>query len=293
MENENNPPVQPVDESLKISIREATTIKIYEIKQQAKNDIAEAKFKMEMELCADNKKIIDRASKKENRRRYVEVKREEQRKNPKNYSIGEEIFNSVTHGIGAGLAIAALVLLIVKAVTQSPAGETVYYVVSWSIFGTTLVILYLMSTLYHALTPPRAKKVFAIFDHVSIYLLIAGTYTPFCLASLKGTTGWTLFGIVWGLAIVGSTLYSVFGKKLRAVSVITYLLMGWLIVFAFEPMREVLPSISLSFLIAGGLAYTLGVIFYTMKKRKWMHSIWHLFVLAGSIFHFFSVYYSI
>lgn len=293
MENENTTPVQPLDASLKLSIREATAVKIYEIKQQAKNDIAEAKFSMEMELCADNKKAIDRASKKENRRRYIEVKNEQHRNSKKSYSIGEEIFNSVTHGIGAGLAIAALVLLIVKAVTQSPAGETVYYVVSWSIFGTTLVILYLMSTLYHALTPPRAKKVFAIFDHVSIYLLIAGTYTPFCLASLKGITGWTLFGVVWGLAIVGSTLYSIFGKKLRAASAITYLLMGWLIVFAFEPMRNVLPSISLSFLVAGGLAYTLGVIFYAMKKHKWMHSIWHLFVLAGSICHFFSVYYSI
>lgn len=293
MENENNPPVQLLDENLKISIREATAIKIYEIKQQAKNDIAEAKFNMEMELCADNKKAIDRASKKENKRRYLEVKKEEQRKSKKRYSIGEEIFNSVTHGIGAGLAIAALVLLIVKAITQSPAGETVYYVVSWSVFGSTLVILYLMSTLYHALTPPRAKSVFAIFDHVSIYLLIAGTYTPFCLASLGGTTGWTLFGIIWGLAIIGSTLYSIFGKKLRAVSAITYLLMGWLIVFAYKPMRDVLPSISLFFLIAGGLAYTLGVLFYAMKKHKWMHSIWHLFVLSGSIFHFFSVYYSI
>ncbi|MFI3257206.1 MAG: hemolysin III family protein [Spirochaetales bacterium] len=199
----------------------------------------------------------------------------------------------MTHGIGAGLAVAALVLLIVKAVFYAPPGQTAYYVVSWTIFGSTLIILYMMSTLYHALTPRKAKAVFAIFDHSAIYLLIAGTYTPFCLGSLRGSVGWTLFGIIWGLAIIGIVMYSIFGKKARVFSVITYLIMGWLIVFAFGPMRQVLPQTSLSFLIAGGSAYTLGVIFYSLKKIKWMHPIWHLFVLAGSIFHFFAVYFSI
>ena len=150
-----------------------------------------------------------------------------------------------------------------------------------------------MSTLYHALTPARAKNVFSVFDHASIYVLIAGTYTPFCLASLNGVLGWTLFGIIWALAITGVTLYSVFASKLRAASVITYILMGWLVVFAFKPMYRVLPPVSIVFLISGGLAYTAGTVFYAMKNRKWMHSVWHLFVMAGSVLHFFSVYFSI
>lgn len=275
---------QGVDPIRALSMKDAASLKIQKIKEQAKSDIADIRLKMKMELCADNAKAINRVVKNEKQKKQHSVK---------SYSAGEEIFNSITHGIGAGLAIAALILLIVKAVTQSPPAETVYYVTSWTIFGVTLVVLYIMSTLYHALAPSRAKSVFAIFDHASIYLLIAGTYTPFCLASLRGSIGWALFGIIWGLAITGITLYSIFGKRLRVLSVITYLLMGWLIVFAFKPMRNVLPPISIFFLLAGGLAYTGGVIFYAMKGRKWMHSIWHFFVLAGSILHFFSVYYSI
>jgi len=278
---------------LELTIREEAELKIQEIKRKAKEDIETVKYEMQLKLLADNKKAIDRACKKENRRRYREAKREEYRRRTKRYSIGEEIFNSITHGIGAGLAIAALVLLIVKAALRSPAGQTPYYVVSWTLFGSSLVILYLMSTLYHALTPPKAKSVFSIFDHASIYILIAGTYTPFCLASLNGALGWTLFGIIWGLAVIGITLYSIFGNKLRTASVITYILMGWLIIFAFKSMYRVLPNISIMFLIGGGLAYTAGVLFYAMKNHKWMHSIWHLFVMAGSVLHFFAVYFSI
>ena len=281
------------DKDSELSIREEAEQKIKEIKRKAKQDIDDVKYEMQLKLLADNRKAIDRACKKENRRRYREAKREAYRNRAKRYSLGEEIFNSITHGIGAGLAIAALVLLIVKAATQAPHGLKAYYVTSWTLFGSSLVILYLMSTLYHALTPPKAKSVFSVFDHASIYVLIAGTYTPFCLASLHGALGWTLFGIIWALAITGITLYSVFGSKLRAASVITYILMGWLIVFAFKPMYNVLPPVSIVFLISGGIAYTAGVFFYSMKDRKWMHSIWHLFVMAGSVLHFFSVYFSI
>lgn len=281
------------DKDSELSIREEAEQKIKEIKRKAKQDIDDVKYEMQLKLLADNRKAIDRACKKENRRRYREAKREAYRNRAKRYSLGEEIFNSITHGIGAGLAIAALVLLIVKAATQAPQGLKAYYVTSWTLFGSSLVILYLMSTLYHALTPPKAKSVFSVFDHASIYVLIAGTYTPFCLASLHGALGWTLFGIIWALAITGITLYSVFGSKLRAASVITYILMGWLIVFAFKPMYNVLPPVSIVFLISGGIAYTAGVFFYSMKDRKWMHSIWHLFVMAGSVLHFFSVYFSI
>ncbi|MDR2898344.1 MAG: hemolysin III family protein [Spirochaetaceae bacterium] len=212
---------------------------------------------------------------------------------PKRYTIGEEIFNAITHGVGAGLSVAALVLLIIRAVKYAPEAGRGAYITGFAVFGVTMIILYMMSTLYHALTPEKAKKVFSIMDHSSIYLLIAGTYTAFCLSVLRGPVGWTIFGIIWGLTAAGIALYAVFGNRLRAASVITYILMGWLIVFAFKPMREGLPPISILFLVIGGVVYTLGCIFYAMKKVKWMHSIWHLFVLGGSIMHFFSVYFSV
>ncbi len=211
----------------------------------------------------------------------------------KRYSGGEEIFNAVTHGVGAGLAAAALVLLVVRAVTRAPAALHGYYVVSFAVFGASLFVLYLMSTLYHALTPYRAKKVFAVFDHSSIYFLIAGTYTPFCLTALHGAVGWTLFGIVWTLAVAGMTFYAVFGSRMRTVSAVTYLVMGLLVLSAIRPMQAALPPLSLAFLITGGAAYLVGFVFYALKKIKWMHSVWHLFVLAGSVLHFFSVYCSV
>lgn len=214
-------------------------------------------------------------------------------KSKKDYSIGEEIFNSVTHGIGALLSIAGLVVLVMRCrslATQSLLG---YYYVGTIVFASSMIILYTMSTLYHALTPYKAKKIFAIFDHTSIYLLIAGTYTPFCLITLHGALGWTLFGIIWGLAIIGITLYSIFGKRIRKISAVSYVLMGWMIMFVAKPMYYSLPSESFRFLTLGGIAYTIGVVFYALKKIKWMHCIWHLFVLLGSIFHFFCVFYSI
>lgn len=290
--SENPIPLQKENE-LALTPRESAELKIQAIKENAKREIEEVKYALQLELLHDNKKAIDRACKKENKRRYRLAKKEEYRKRNKRYSMGEEIFNSITHGVGAGLAIAALVLLIIKAVVYAPTELKIFYIVSWILFGASLVILYLMSTLYHALTPVKAKSVFAIFDHASIYLLIAGTYTPFCLATLHGLLGWILFGIIWGLAIIGITLYSVFGKKLRVVSVITYILMGWLIIFAIKPMYQALPFISVLFLISGGIFYTAGVLFYAMKNKKWMHSVWHLFVLGGSVLHFFAVYYSI
>lgn len=212
---------------------------------------------------------------------------------PKRYSIGEEIFNSVTHGIGAGLAAAAIVLLAVRAAVYAPVEGRGFYITSFVIFGASMFVLYLMSTLYHALTPYGAKKVFAIFDHSSIYLLIAGTYTPFCLTTLRGPIGWVLFGVIWGLAAAGMTFYAIFGSRMRVLSAVTYILMGWLVVFAFKPMAENLPRLSLVLLITGGVAYTVGCIFYALKKIKWMHSIWHIFVIFGSVLHFFSVYFSI
>ena len=159
------------------------------------------------------------------------------------YSIGEEIANAVTHGIGVGLSIAALVLLVIRAARYAPPDLKAAYVVGFTIFGASLIILYLFSTLYHAL-PLKAKKVFGIFDHCSIYVLIAGTYTAYCLSALHGAVGWTIFGIIWGMAVLGIVLYSIFGSRVRILSVITYIPMGWLIIFAAKPLKEQLPLLS-------------------------------------------------
>lgn len=222
-----------------------------------------------------------------------EAKRIEQAKLPKHYSIGEEIFNSVSHGVGAGLSVAAIVLLVIRAVTNAPSDRETITITSFAIFGASLFILYLMSTLYHALTPYGVKNVFQIFDHSSIYLLIAGTYTPYCLVALQGARGWVLFGIIWGLAIAGITIYSVFGNKMRFASSITYILMGWIVFFEFKRLFGILPRISFVMLVTGGAAYTAGCPFYMLKKIKWTHSIFHLFILIGSVLHFFSVFYMI
>ena len=203
----------------------------------------------------------------------------------KPYSLGEEIFNSVSHGIGGLLSIAGTVVLIVFCAVYSDA----WAVVSASIYGASLIILYTMSTLYHAITNNKAKKFFRIMDHDTIFFLIAGTYTPFTLVTLRGPVGWVLFGIVWGAAIIGIVLNSIDLERFRKPSVICYILMGWAIIFAIKPMINALPSVSLIFLLTGGIFYTVGIIFYALKKVKWFHSVWHLFTISGSVFHFFSI----
>ena len=203
----------------------------------------------------------------------------------KPYSLGEEIFNSVSHGIGGLLSIAGTVVLIVFCAVYSDA----WAVVSASIYGASLIILYTMSTLYHAITNNKAKKFFRIMDHDTIFFLIAGTYTPFTLVTLRGPVGWVLFGIVWGAAIIGIVLNSIDLERFRKPSVICYILMGWAIIFAIKPMINALPSVSLIFLLTGGIFYTVGIIFYALKKVKWFHSVWHLLTISGSVFHFFSI----
>lgn len=203
----------------------------------------------------------------------------------KRYTLGEEIFNSVSHGAGSLLSIAGTVILIVASVIYSDA----WGVVSSCIYGASLIILYTMSTLYHAITNNKAKHFFRIMDHNTIFFLIAGTYTPLTLMCLRGWLGWTLFGIVWGAAIVGIVLNSIDLEKFRKPSVICYIAMGWVVIFAIKPLLESMPTISLVFLLLGGVFYTVGVIFYAIKKIKYFHSIWHLFTIAGSIFHFFCI----
>lgn len=200
-------------------------------------------------------------------------------------STREEIWNAITHGLGAALAIAGLVLLIVFAALYG----TAWHVVSFTIFGSTLVIMYFASTLYHSFTGPRVKKLFRKFDHMSIFLLIAGTYTPFCIAVLRGWLGWTIFGIVWVCCILGIVLKALYTGKKEILSTIAYVVMGWVIIFAIKPLYVSITTEAFVYLLVGGVCYTAGTFFFLFEKMKYNHSIWHLFVLAGSVFHFFSV----
>jgi hemolysin III len=201
----------------------------------------------------------------------------------------EEVMNAVTHGIGTLLAVAGLVLLIVLAYLHGD----FWHIVSFSIYGTTLVLLYLASTLYHSFTNERVKRIFKILDHSAIYLLIAGTYTPFTLVPLHGVLGWTIFGLVWGFAIIGIALKVFFTGRFKIISTLCYLGMGWFIVFAIKPLIDTVPALGMTWLLVGGLFYTLGSIFYLWKRIPYNHAIWHLFVLAGSISHFIAVFFYI
>lgn len=203
----------------------------------------------------------------------------------KRYTLGEEIFNAVSHGAGGLLSIAGTVVLIVLCAVYSDA----WSVISACVYGASLIILYTMSTLYHAITNEKAKKFFRVMDHNTIFFLIAGTYTPFTLVTLRGKLGWILFGIVWGSALIGIILNSIDLEKFRKPSVVCYILMGWVIIIAVKPMLNSLPGLSLVFLLLGGIFYTVGVIFYSLKKIKWFNSVWHLFTVSGSVLHYFSV----
>jgi len=199
----------------------------------------------------------------------------------------EEMMNAITHGIGTVLAVAGLILLTVFAYLYGD----IWHIVSFSIYGTTLVLLYLASTLYHSFTDERRKHVFKILDHSAIYLLIAGTYTPFTLVPLHGVLGWSVFGLVWGLAVLGIVLKVFFVGRFKVISTLCYILMGWFIVIAIKPLIATVAPPGIMWLIIGGLFYTLGSIFYLWKKIPYNHAIWHLFVLAGSISHFVAVFF--
>ncbi|NOU98959.1 PAQR family membrane homeostasis protein TrhA [Paenibacillus planticolens] len=202
------------------------------------------------------------------------------------YSIQEEKANAISHGIGVLLSVAALVLLVIQACLHGDA----WHIVSFSVFGAALVTLYTCSTLLHSVTHPRLKDVFEILDHSAIYLLIAGTYTPYLLVTLRGPLGWTFFGVIWGLALIGIVLKLFFVKRFIIISTLCYILMGWLIVLAFKPLYANLPYGGIVWLVAGGLLYTFGSIFYVWRRIPFHHAIWHIFVLAGSACHFISIF---
>ena len=194
------------------------------------------------------------------------------------FTLKEEIANAITHGVGLLLSIPALILLIVfSAQTGDP-----WRIVSFTIFGVSMILLYLSSTLLHAIQKKKAKDFFEIMDHSAIYILIAGTYTPFVLVAIRGGLGWTLFGLVWGLALAGVIFKFFFVKKFIVLSTVLYVIMGWLIVIGIKPLMSFLGTHGTTLLVAGGLLYTVGSIFYVLQRKPYFHAIWHVFVLAGS-----------
>jgi hemolysin III len=208
---------------------------------------------------------------------------------PQHENLGDTLANAITHGAGAVLAIAGAVVLIVASTRGSG-----WHVAACSIFAGTSILVYLCSTLYHSLVRTRARHVFQVLDHSSIYLLIAGTYTPFALISLRGPVGWTLFGVEWGLAATGVVAKSVALDRFRqgrlaVVSALVYLLQGWLIVFVARTLIAAVGWHCVAWLAAGGVAYTLGIVFFALDRIRYFHATWHVFVLAGSIAHYFAI----
>ena len=200
-------------------------------------------------------------------------------------SLGEEIANSVSHGVGLLLALAAFPVLVIAALRREDATG----IVGATVFATTVVLLYSTSMLFHAFPLSRAKRVFQVLDHSAIYLLIAGTYTPFTLGVLHGTWGWTLFGLVWIMAVVGTMLKVLGGIRYNTVSTFVYLAMGWLVVIAADTVWTLVPKWGIFWLFAGGIAYTLGAVFFLAERIRYFHFVWHLFVIAGTTCHFIAV----
>ncbi len=209
--------------------------------------------------------------------------------NPPRYGIREEIAHSVIHGVGMILAIVAMAVLI----AHVSASGTARHIVSCSIYGASLIFLYAASTLYHTIQHPRAKSVLQVFDHSAIFLLIAGSYTPFTLVNLRGRWGWSLFGLIWGLAILGIALQFSLLRRFSFLRVVLYVVMGWAAVVAIKPLSASVPPAGLALLVAGGVTYTAGIGFYLWHRLPYHHAIWHGFVLAGSGLHFLAVFYSI
>jgi len=198
----------------------------------------------------------------------------------------EEVANSMSHGLGALLALAAMIMLVALGGRQGNA----WRMIGAGVFGGALTLLYVISALYHGVKLPKAKRVLRILDHSSVFILIAGTYTPITLVMLPGAWGWTLFGLVWGLAALGIALKLACFDKFHRISIVVYLSMGWIGVVAFKPMLEQLPRGALAWIAAGGMVYSLGVIFYKQERLYFAHAIWHLFVIAGSVMHFIAIY---
>ncbi|NYS61197.1 PAQR family membrane homeostasis protein TrhA [Vreelandella salicampi] len=218
----------------------------------------------------------------------MKIEREELGEVPCEFSVLEERLNSISHGIGAVLSLVGMAVLLVVASLANHVDP--WKIVGLSLYGTTLVLLYTASTLYHSGPLQRWKRHFKLLDHCSIYLLIAGTYTPFLLVNMRSTTGWVLFAAVWGLALMGISGKLLWPERFAVLRVVIYLLMGWMIVLAADKMAASLSSTGIVLLAVGGAFYTLGVIFYAVRAIPFNHAIWHLFVIAGSVCHYFAIY---
>jgi len=280
-------PSIPVSKKTKISKKKHTS-KNEKIKRELYKELNQKiKELLENEPIEEAKKRVkklkDDITKEIKKRQKA---REELKIQALTYSQQEEAFNAVTHAIGMGLSIAGLIFIVTMAAIY---GDS-WRVVSFSIYGFSLLILYTASTIYHAVHNQELKKKLQILDHASIYILIAGTYTPFCLVPLNGVVGWSFFGIIWGLAIFGIILKIFFTNRFMIISTIAYVLMGWLILGGIKPLYASISGLGLMWLLIGGLSYTLGIIPFTMKF-KYSHGIWHLFVLAGSIAHYLAIFF--
>lgn len=203
------------------------------------------------------------------------------------YTLGEELTNAISHGVGALFGLVAMILCLVKSAQAADA----FKIVSSAVFGVTVMMLYLMSCLYHSLKVNKAKRVFRVIDHCTIFLLIAGTYTPFTLVSLRPTIGWLVFGVIWATAVLGIVLNAISLKRFAKISVALYLIMGWIIVVAYQYMVEAVPAGGMALLIWGGVAYTVGAVLYGIgAKKRYFHSVFHFFCLIGTFLHFLSIY---
>lgn len=238
-----------------------------------------------------SERIIQKIEEQKNNKNIPKTEKTKSNNN-KLYTLGEEIFSAIVHGIGCLLSIAALVILIVITAKN---GGTALDIVGVCIYGFTLILLYTMSTLYHSIANKKAKKVFKIFDHCSIYFLIAGTFTPIIFTVLRSTgrLTWIVFGFVWTIAILGTLMYALFPKRFKILNVISYVIIGWSALFLIPNLVSELKIIdcmqSIYWLLAGGIAYTVGIVFYAIRKVRYFHPIWHIFVLAGSVCHFFCI----
>lgn len=261
------------------------------IKVQAKEKIHQVK----MEYASDSDRARLRAAEKEHKKELhlqkANARLSYNTRQPRPFTLGEEIFNSISHGIGAGLSVAAIVLLTIQAYYHAPCSKTAY-IASFSIFGSALFILFLMSTLYHAISSLGAKRIFSIINHDSIYIFIAAVYTPFVLTQFKLTNAAYICGLVWGICGGLVALYSVFGAKLRIFSFLSYVTFGWILIgMALSPLGSGIKELSKKLMTISAIIYTTGSGFFILKTYKWMHSVFHLCSLAASILMFFSIYY--
>ena len=260
------------------------------VKAQAKEKIEN--LKKESFDSEDDEPVLSREQKKTLRSERLAASLAYSAKMPREYTVGEDIFNSISHGIGAGLSVAALVLLILRAINHSVPSRVNTAVFACTLFASALFVMYILSTLYHAMNPYGARRVFSILTHDAIYFLIGGTFTPFILLEIAGNSAWIVFAVLCGLVAALIALYSSLGKKIRAFSIAAYLLLGWFFLLLFTVVGVGgLPQQSRTLLLLGAVSYTFGGLFFLMPRYKWCHSIFHLFSLAGSILHFFAVWY--